>query len=1369
MQFYKITFLFFIFSIILISPIFASDVDNDFDDGLMLEESNLISETTNIEVYFDSSVSVDGNGSQENPYKYLNSTSLNKAYIAYLSDGEYTFDSQNFTVINDLILIGNNPKNTIINNFKINNDYYYFNLTLRNITFNNAHILNFGKLNIENCFFINNNDCLLESYKFLDSNNSKVLIKNCTFSNISSKNSIIYIGNCDISIINSLFNNNYYTLSGIISFNSNVYLNHSNICSNFCDYYGFIYSNNNNNFLINSNFFNKSAHYGGVFYSLNSNLIMSDCNFSSNSANLSGGVLYDADSSLINITDCDFFNNSAHYGGVIGGYMNSSININTSRFSCNFCVFDEGGVVYINESSLNVFNSSFTDSFASFGGVICNLKSNTTIKNSIFKDNSAKYDGGVIYNMYSILNISDSIFESNFAFNGGGIYFDNSTGIINSSEFVESSIYSFYKNNLILDNLEYFNVSDYSLNHVSDNRIFVGNYSNINNLTDYFDGRSLGLVSSVKNQNDGGNCWAFASLSTLESCLLKINSSNTFDFSEENMKNTIARFSDYGLNTFTNGGGNFLTVSGYLSSWLGPVNETLDVYCPTSSLSPIFDSELHIQNIYYVPKNVDSIKEAVFKYGAVFYGFLYNSSYLNGASYNCNNYTGGGHAVSIVGWDDNYSSDNFNHKPHRNGAWICKNSWGENTGDNGYLYISYESNILEIFTFILNDTMDYNHNYQYDVAVSDLNNRSSSIWFSNNFTSTENEVLKAVSTYFLSSYVDYEFFIKVNNNIVHSQTGFMHNAGYFTIPLTKPVLLNVGDNFEVIFHLSNYYNVSFPFCDDSSVTHIFYPKNSSRCSHDGSNWTVLDDKVVCVKAFTIVNKTNTNIIPLNHKIFSHNTFNEIVFNVLNSYNTSVKTGKLHLNIDGKDYYCDVINGIGKFKNIPLNKSFYNSTVYYMENSIYSQSNISYNFMNQKFLDYNLSVIDKYYGLEQKIHLTLSDNTSLIVEFNNTNYTMNNSDVVSFGFLNPGTYQVNLYANDSSYYLFKNVFSFVVSSETYLLVCNNVTKYYSSTQRLYVQLIHTNNQSVDGKKVNILINGILYERTVDSNGFTSIALNLNSGEYIVTTTFNNGGYNISVTCYVVILPTIHAQNVVKVFRNATQYYAFVTDSEGNPLINTSVTFNINGVFYNRNTNDSGWAKLNLNLEKGNYIITATNTITGEMISNNITIISRLETNDLVKYYRNDSQFIVRVVGDNGSYVGAGEIVTFNINGVFYNRVTNESGYVKLNINIEPSIYTITSMHRDCIESNTINVLNILYADDLYMHYMDGSQFVVRLIDGQGMPYPEQEISFNINGVFYHRITNYDGEARLNIRLQPGTYIISSAWNYAHISNTITITD
>ncbi|MBQ9025627.1 MAG: carboxypeptidase regulatory-like domain-containing protein, partial [Methanobrevibacter sp.] len=72
----------------------------------------------------------------------------------------------------------------------------------------------------------------------------------------------------------------------------------------------------------------------------------------------------------------------------------------------------------------------------------------------------------------------------------------------------------------------------------------------------------------------------------------------------------------------------------------------------------------------------------------------------------------------------------------------------------------------------------------------------------------------------------------------------------------------------------------------------------------------------------------------------------------------------------------------------------------------------------------------------------------------------------------------------------------------------------------------------------------------------------------------------------------------------------------------------------------------------------------MRSNNVTVISQLESNDLIKYYRNDSQFIVRVLADNGSYVGAGEEVTFNINGVFYTRVTNETGYVTLNINLNP---------------------------------------------------------------------------------------------------------
>ena len=138
-------------------------------------------------------------------------------------------------------------------------------------------------------------------------------------------------------------------------------------------------------------------------------------------------------------------------------------------------------------------------------------------------------------------------------------------------------------------------------------------------------------------------------------------------------------------------------------------------------------------------------------------------------------------------------------------------------------------------------------------------------------------------------------------------------------------------------------------------------------------------------------------------------------------------------------------------------------------------------------------------------------------------------------------------------------------------------------------------------------------------------------------------------------------------------------------NVSVRFNINGVLYTRTTNASGQAKLNINLPQGEYIITAVNPENGEMHTNNITVLSSITDNaDLVKYYKNDSQYVVTVLGSDGNPVGAGENVTFNINGVFYTRTTNASGQAKLNINLNPGNYTITAQYKDCRVSNNIEV-------------------------------------------------------------------------------------
>ena len=145
----------------------------------------------------------------------------------------------------------------------------------------------------------------------------------------------------------------------------------------------------------------------------------------------------------------------------------------------------------------------------------------------------------------------------------------------------------------------------------------------------------------------------------------------------------------------------------------------------------------------------------------------------------------------------------------------------------------------------------------------------------------------------------------------------------------------------------------------------------------------------------------------------------------------------------------------------------------------------------------------------------------------------------------------------------------------------------------------------------------------------------------------------------------------------------------------------------------------------------------------------------------------MLGANGNPVGAGKTVTFNINGVMYQRQTNESSIAQLNINLPPGDYTITASYGGYNVANTITVLPVLSASDLKMKYMDGSKFKATLLDGQGKPYPNRYVTFNVNGIFYNRLTGDDGVAKLNIRLPAGEYIITSSYNGCNIANKITI--
>lgn len=338
-----------------------------------------------------------------------------------------------------------------------------------------------------------------------------------------------------------------------------------------------------------------------------------------------------------------------------------------------------------------------------------------------------------------------------------------------------------------------------------------------------------------------------------------------------------------------------------------------------------------------------------------------------------------------------------------------------------------------------------------------------------------------------------------------------------------------------------------------------------------------------------------------------------------------------------------------------------------------------------------------------------------------------------------------------------------------IVLNDFVMFYRNGTRLVGQLVDLSGNPISGENVTIIINGVPYLRTIDDDGYFSMVINLMPGIHQFRVNYNGSAdyYSSSNSAQVTVLSTIEGEDIVKIFRNGTQYYATFLDGEGNPLANTDVTFNINGVMYTRQTNASGVARLNINLNPGTYIITATNPVNGQQYSNTITVLpSIVENYDLVKYYRNSSQYLVKVLDSQGNAV-VGENVTFNINGVLYNRVTNSEGYAQLSINLNPGNYIITASYGGYSVSNDITVLPTITASDLVKNYGEPGTYDVAVVDGQGNPVVGQNVTININGVFYNRLTDSNGVARLNINLLAGEYIATAYYGTAAISNRVTV--
>ena len=338
----------------------------------------------------------------------------------------------------------------------------------------------------------------------------------------------------------------------------------------------------------------------------------------------------------------------------------------------------------------------------------------------------------------------------------------------------------------------------------------------------------------------------------------------------------------------------------------------------------------------------------------------------------------------------------------------------------------------------------------------------------------------------------------------------------------------------------------------------------------------------------------------------------------------------------------------------------------------------------------------------------------------------------------------------------------------VLNISDIVMIYKDGTRMVAVLTDYKGNPIANATVYFSINGVTYVRTTDVNGSASIGLNLGSGVYGASVYYNGSDMydKVSKNITVTINPTVLADDLVKMYKNATKFSAKFTDSTGKALVNSDVRFNINGVFYTRTTDANGVASLAINLRPGDYILTAYNPVNGEQKGFNITVKSLIVQNDLTKYYLNASRFQATIYNKDGS-LAVNKNVTFNINGVFYIRTTDSNGVVSLAINLRPGDYIITTIFDGLDIGNKVTVLPTLVTKDLNMKYMDGSNFTAQTLDSQGKALANQTVSFNVNGVFYHRITNEDGIASLRIRLMAGEYIITSYWNNFQTGNTIKI--
>lgn len=466
----------------------------------------------------------------------------------------------------------------------------------------------------------------------------------------------------------------------------------------------------------------------------------------------------------------------------------------------------------------------------------------------------------------------------------------------------------------------------------------VSKYRKAENLPSSYDLRTLGLTTSIKDQGVTGCCWSFGAIKAIESNVLKkglVSSETEPDYSENQLtwfsyhpsRNTSDSvygdgMSSRGSSSYAYDNGGSATLATYtLAKWCGPIAESLAAFTgeSTAAVNSMAanmstygeqlrnSAELHMQNAYFYdetavqtnyycnnPDAVSDIKSAILEHGAMDIALYYNNLFLNTGSSGQTSYyqtllsgtsatDAANHCVTIIGWDDSYSRNNFANTPAGDGAWLIANSYGTDSGDNGYFWLSYyEPSICDCCIFDMESSSNYNVAYQYDgFGWGQAVYANSNLKGGNIFTASTNspQEISAVSFYTLTDNQAYkiQLYRQVASNASDPTDGVLIDScttqgtaeynGYHTVTLQNPVSVEPGERFSIVVTLiSGGETVYFPFEGTGETTSSYELSYSSSSGQSFlyAKWTNKNEwkdtstqgyNNVCIKAFA--NNTST--------------------------------------------------------------------------------------------------------------------------------------------------------------------------------------------------------------------------------------------------------------------------------------------------------------------------------------------------------------------------------------------------------------------------------------------------------------------------------------------------------------------------------